>query len=465
MAKTNVTSTRPRGELPLVERFFLPVQQFLGISSSGGIVLLGATVLALGLANSPWGDAFHHFWELRVGIRLGPWQLGGTLHHFINDGLMAVFFFLVGLEIKREVIAGELSSISTAMLPMVAALGGMVAPAALYALLNAGGAGGAGWGVPMATDIAFALGVLALLSSRVPPGLKVFLAALAIVDDIGAVLVIAVFYSGGVDAAALGLGAALLLLAMAANAAGVRQPWAYGVIGFALWGAVAMSGVHTTVAGVLLALTIPVRTRVNEGEFLADARRALDDFDRAAVVTAVDPRVTVLSNTDHHRALEELESLADKAQPPLIRMEHSLHGLVAFGIMPLFALANAGVTVSGAGLAGAITNPVALGVLAGLVVGKPLGIVGLSWLAVRAGIASLPAGVTWRMVAGVGLLGGIGFTMALFIAGLAFAAPEMLDTAKVGVLVASAVAGLAGWWVLRSALPGGPAEGSAAAPV
>lgn len=437
--------------LPLVERFFSPIQQFTRISSSGGIVLLATTIVALIWANTAWGASYHHLWESQVGVRVGPWSLAGTLHQFINDGLMAVFFFLVGLEIKREVLAGELSSVRSAALPMVAAVGGMIVPAGLYAVLNVGGAGVHGWGIPMATDIAFALGVLALLGSRVPSGVKVFLAALAIVDDIGAVLVIAVFYSGGINVVALGAAAVLLLVSVAANAAGVRQPWAYGAVGFALWGAVAMSGIHTTVAGVLLALTIPVRTRVNESDFLAQAQGALDEFERAAVVTTENPRVTVLSNTRHHTALEELESLADQARPPLIRMEHSLHGLVAFGIMPLFALANAGVVISGASMTGAFTSPLALGIVVGLVVGKPLGIMGLSWLAVRLGIASLPTGVTWRMITGVGLLGGIGFTMALFIAGLAFESPLLLDTAKMGVLVGSIIAGVVGWLLLRSA--------------
>ena len=456
------------GSEPLVERLLAPFRSFAHTASAGGVVLLATTALALGWANSPWADGYHHLWETSLGLQIGGWAPRTTLHHLINDGLMAVFFFLVGLEIKREMIAGELASIRRAALPMVAALGGMVVPAALYAIANRGGPGAPGWGIPMATDIAFALGVLALLGDRVPIGLKVFLAALAIVDDIGAVLVIAVFYSGGVSWAALGSAGALLVLAAVANAAGVRRPSSYAAIGVALWAAVLLSGVHATVAGVLLAMTIPVRTRIAEGTFLRKARQALADFDAAALVTSADPRTTVLSNTGHHTALEELETLCEAAQPPLIRMEHALHGVVAFGIMPLFALANAGVTLDGSALSEALSHPVTIGTFVGLLFGKPIGIVIFSWIAVRLRWAALPAGVTWRSLTGAGVLGGIGFTMALFIAALAFPAPRdgsavgeslLLDEAKVGVLAASTLAGLVGWLLLRSSPRGlGPSS-------
>ncbi|MDQ3951237.1 MAG: Na+/H+ antiporter NhaA [Gemmatimonadota bacterium] len=437
------------GSEPLVEKLLAPFRRFAATASAGGIVLLAATAVALVWANSPWSESYHQLWETAVTLGVADWTLRTDLHHVINDGLMAVFFFVVGLEIKREVLAGELASLRRAALPMVGALGGMVVPASLYALVNAGGSGASGWGVPMATDIAFALGVLALLGDRVPTGLKVFLAALAIVDDIGAVLVIAVFYSGGVAWGALGAAGAALILAAGANAAGVRRPWAYAGLGLALWAAVLASGVHGTVAGVLLAMTIPVRTRIDEAAFLSGARRALDDFGAAAVVTAIDPATTVLSNVDHHTAIEELETLAEQAQPPLIRLEHALHGPVAYGIMPLFALANAGVSLGAGEMRDALGSPVTLGVLLGLLVGKPLGITGFSWLAVRFGVAALPDGVTWRMLAGAGVLGGIGFTMALFIASLAFGEAALLDAAKLGVLSASAVAGVAGWLLLR----------------
>jgi NhaA family Na+:H+ antiporter len=466
-AAPRAASSHVVGE-PLVERLLAPFLRFAHTASAGGVVLLVTTAIALGWANSPWAASYHHLWETPLGLSIGGWAPVTTLHHLINDGLMAVFFFLVGLEIKREMMAGELASIRRAALPMVAALGGMVVPAALYALVNRGGAGSAGWGIPMATDIAFALGVLALLGDRVPTGLKVFLAALAIVDDIGAVLVIAIFYSGGVSWPALGAAAALLTLSAAANAAGVRRPSSYAVIGVALWAAVLLSGVHATVAGVLLAMTIPVRTRIAEGTFLNEARRALDAFDEAALSTSGDPGTTVLGNTGHHAALEELEALTEAAQPPLIRMEHALHGVVAFAIMPLFALANAGVTLDASALSAAITHPVTIGAFIGLLFGKPVGIVLFSWVAVRLRWAALPAGVTWRSLSGAGVLGGIGFTMALFIAALAFPAPRdgsavgqslLLDEAKVGVLAASTLAGIIGWLLLRDSPRGlGPAS-------
>src|SRR5574338_382101 len=275
----------PSPGAPLVERVLAPFRRFARTASASGIVLLAATAIALAWANSPWAESYHHLWELPIGGTLGAASFRTTLHHVINDGLMAVFFFVVGLEIKREILAGELASVKTAALPMIAALGGMVVPAAIYALINAGGPGSPGWGVPMATDIAFALGVLALLGDRVPTGLKVFLAALAIVDDIGAVLVIAVFYSSGIDWGPLAGAGALLLLAAGLNRAGARRPWTYGAIGLALWATVLLSGIHATVAGVLLAFAIPVRTRLNEREFLTKAYHTLENFDRAAAVT------------------------------------------------------------------------------------------------------------------------------------------------------------------------------------
>jgi NhaA family Na+:H+ antiporter len=451
----------PGPDAPLVERVLAPFRRFAGTASASGIVLLAVTAIALGWANSPWADSYHHLWELPIGGTLGPASFRTTLHHVINDGLMAVFFFVVGLEIKREILAGELASVKTAALPMIAALGGMVVPAAIYAAINAGGPGSPGWGVPMATDIAFALGVLALLGDRVPTSLKVFLAALAIVDDIGAVLVIAVFYSAGIAWGPLVAAVGLLALAVALNRAGARRPWTYGAVGLALWGTVLLSGIHATVAGVLLAFAIPVRTRLDERQFLIGARRALNDFDAAATVTLQDPNTSVLSNVGHHTALDELETLCQKAQPPLIRLEHALHAAVAFGIMPIFALANAGVKVDAAAFAIAVSHPVTLGAAFGLLLGKPLGIVVFSWMAVRLGLAQLPRGTSWAAISAVAVLGGIGFTMALFIAGLAFpsltANGDLLDAAKLGILGASAIAGIAGSALLANALKAAPA--------
>jgi NhaA family Na+:H+ antiporter len=428
-----------------------PFRRFASASSASGLILLATTAIALAWANSPWAASYHHLWETPLRLGLGGWSTEWTLHHVINDGLMAVFFFLVGLEIKRETIAGELRTVRSAALPMIAAAGGMIVPAVLYSIINRGGPGRGGWGVPMATDIAFALGALALLGNRVPVGLKVFLAALAIVDDIGAVLVIALFYSGGVSWTALGIATAILALAALANSSGVRRPWPYALLGVALWVAVLASGVHATIAGVMLAFAIPVRTRVDGRAFLAGARRALEDFDAAATVTAESPDTTVLSNSDHHTAVEELETLCELAQPPLIRMEHALHQLVAFGIMPLFALSNAGISLGGDAMRQGIGNPVAIGAFIGLLLGKPLGIAGFSMVAIRAGVASLPGNVTARMLIGAGILAGIGFTMALFIAGLAFPDPGRLAAAKLGVFAGSAAAGVIGYRWLRQA--------------
>lgn len=429
---------------PLIDRILEPFAQFAHTASAGGIVLLVCTAIALLWANSPWAASYHHFWELEIAFGAGPFAFRSTLHHLINDGLMVIFFFLVGLEIKREVLIGELASLRRAALPAAAALGGMLVPAALYAVWNLGGPGSAGWGIPMATDIAFALGVLALLGNRVPTGLKVFLAALAIVDDIGAVLVIAIFYTEQVSWTALAAAGAFLLLAVAANAAGVRRPWAYSLIGVCLWGAVLASGVHATVAGVLLAMAIPSRTRINEDEFLARARQSVEAFERGC-----GPGTNVLTNQAQQEALLTLEALCEQAQAPLQTVERKLHGIVAFGIMPIFALANAGVHLGGEGQAMSLANPVTLGIIFGLVLGKPLGITLFSWLAVRGGVAELPRGVTWRLIHGVSWLAGIGFTMSLFVAGLAFpVAPALLDAAKIGILAASLVAGLLGWFLL-----------------
>jgi NhaA family Na+:H+ antiporter len=412
---------------------------------AGGLVLLVCAAIALIWANSPWEHGYHALWETQISIGVATAHASLTLHEVVNDGLMAVFFFLVGLEIKREILVGELATMRQAALPVAAALGGMIVPALLFVAFNASTHGTRGWGIPMATDIAFALGVLALLGNRIPTSLRVFLSALAIADDLGAVLVIALFYTATISWGALAAAAALLLLSIVANAVGVRATWAYALIGLALWVAVLLSGVHATVAGVLLAFTIPTRTRIDESAFLAGARDALADFHDAHT-----PEKTVLSSRAHQVALERLDTLADHAQAPLVRLEHGLNGIVNFGIMPVFALANAGVPLSGSGHL--VTSPVALGVLAGLFLGKPIGISLATWLSVRSGIASVPADVTRRMLFGVALLGGIGFTMSLFIAGLAFGgSEELLTAAKLGTFTASLLAGIAGWLVLRRA--------------
>jgi len=426
-----------------IERLLLPARRLLHAAPAGGLVLLACAAIAMVWANSPASHSYHVLWETPIAIGVGDWHAGLSLHAIVNDGLMAVFFFLVGLEIKREVLVGELASMRQAALPVAAALGGMIVPALLFLALNAGGPAARGWGIPMATDIAFALGVLALLGDRFPPALRVFLSALAIADDLGAVLVIALFYTASVSWSALGAAAALLVLSLVANAVGVRAAWAYALIGVALWAAVLLSGVHATVAGVLLAMTIPSRTVINERALLDGAHAALRDFDLAC-----DTGTTMLSNREHQAALRRLEVLSEKALPPLARLEHGLHGIVTFGIMPLFALANAGVGLRGGGAAMAST--IGLGVAVGLVLGKPIGITLASWLAVRGGFASLPDGIGWRTLIGAAVLGGIGFTMSLFIAALAFGdSAEALTSAKLGTLIASVIAGIAGWTMLR----------------
>jgi NhaA family Na+:H+ antiporter len=442
----DLAASSPLTPVRIVSGVLRPFQQFAQAKSAGGIALLVCTALALGWANSPWSEQYFHLWETPVTIGAPGFGLTESLHHWINDGLMAVFFFLVGLEIKREILVGELASLRQAALPISAAIGGMVVPAALYALLNVGGPGAPGWGIPMATDIAFALGILALLGDRVPIGLKVYLAALAIVDDIGAVLVIALFYTASISWLALGIAAALLGLLMICNVGGLRHPAIYATIGVVVWLAFLESGIHATVSGVLIAMTIPSRTRIDQFEFVEQARGALGEFEAAAREGD-----EVLTSGVQQEAIAVLEDACEGAQAPLQAIEEKLHGVVAFGIMPLFALANAGVRIDGAMLSS--PGPVTTGVALGLIVGKPLGITLASWLAVRAGMATMPGGVTWRLLHGASWLGGIGFTMSLFIASLAFGeGAAQLDAAKIGVLGASLLAGVVGFLVLRPAL-------------
>ena len=431
---------------PLIERVLGPFQRFFSTNASGGLLLLASTAVALIWANSPWSAAYHHLWETSFGIGTPAFGLTLPLHEWVNDALMAVFFFLVGLEIKREVLVGELSTRRSATLPVAAALGGMIVPALLFASVNARGPGASGWGVPMATDIAFALGILALLGNRVPSSLRVFLAALAIADDLGAVLVIAFFYTSAINWGALAGAGLVLLVLIGFNRAGARRPAVYALLGAVMWIFMLKSGIHATIAGVLLALTVPARTRISEDEFLASAEASLADF-RASDAEGT----TVLTNQGHQDALQSLESAADAAQSPLQRMEYSLHGVVAFLIMPIFALANAGVSL-GTGVRAAASNPIAIGVALGLLLGKPIGITLASVLAVRSGVADLPTDATWGHVHGAAWLGGIGFTMSLFIAGLAFSTPAQLDIAKLAVLGASTVAGIVGYMLLRSSI-------------
>ncbi len=416
-----------------------PFQAFAQMESSGGLLLMAAAVAALAWANSPWHAWYTALWHMPVSVGVGDWQLGLPVELWISDGLMAVFFLLVGMEIKREALLGDLANPRQAALPVVAAVGGMAVPALLYVAVDPGSPG---WGVPMATDIAFSLGVLALLGPRVPIGLKLFLTTLAIVDDIGAVLVIALFYTGALSWGYLLAGGAVLAGLVTLNRLDVRSPLAYACLGVALWLAFFRSGIHPTVAGVLLAMTIPARARIDADAFVRQGRSILDAFARGGGLGA-----DVDSSLDQQAAVDALEAVCDHVQSPLQQLEHGLHPWVTFVILPLFALANAGVRLVDAGAG--LLDATSLGIIAGLVIGKPLGIALFSRLAVRLGWADLPAGVTWRHIGAVGCLAGIGFTMSLFIAHLAFE-PTAVASARVGILVASGIAGGLGWALLRS---------------
>ena len=425
-------------------RLIGPFQEFAAKETSGGILLLLCTLAALAWANSPWAHGYVAFWHTLVTVGIGGFTLSHDLHFWVNDALMGIFFFVVGLEIKRELLVGELAEPRQAALPIAAAAGGVIVPALIYAAFNAGTPGAAGWGIPMATDIAFVIAVMALLGDRVPLSLKVFLTALAIVDDIAAVLVIAVFYTAQIHGMALGVAALCVAASLVANRLGVRHPLPYALIGGALWLAVLQSGVHATIAGVALALTIPSRTVLAPVEFLSHSRAVLDHFEGAANKESI-----VMRDEELQSAIEALEDSCEKVQPPLHRLEERLHPWVTFVIMPLFALANAGVAFRG-DIAATLSQPVTLGVMLGLLFGKPIGITLAAWLAVRSKLAALPDGIGWLQIHGAGWLGGIGFTMSLFVAGLAFEDDKLL-TSKVGILAGSLLAGIAGSLLLQRA--------------
>jgi NhaA family Na+:H+ antiporter len=417
-------------------------REFARREASGSLLLLAATIVAFAWANSPWWPFYDRLWAIEVGVGAEGSRLSLSVLHLINDGLMAIFFFVVGLEIKRELIAGELASPRRAALPMVAAVGGMVVPAAIYAAFNAGTDASAGWGIPMATDIAFALAVMSSLGPRMPGALKVFLTALAIVDDLGAILVIAVFYSHGVAWGWLGMAGVFLLVLVGFNLLQVRNPLLYALPGLVVWAAFLHSGIHATVAGVLVAMTIPARRRIDAREFLDRAGRHLELFGQGSEF-----RSARLTNSTQEEAIHDLEQATEEVLAPLTRFEHGLHPWVTYAILPVFALANAGVRVVGgesALWAGALT----LGVVLGLVIGKQFGITLFAWLAVRSGLAELPPDVDWREVWATAWLGGIGFTMSLFIANLAFSDAALLASSKLAILTASILSALGGWLIL-----------------
>jgi Na+:H+ antiporter, NhaA family len=437
---------------PLFKRVLSPFEDFLQHHSAGGIVLIVATLATLAVANSPWGEAFHHFWEQPVGFFFGTgFRLQLSLHHWVNDALMALFFLLVGLELKREILVGELSSLKDAALPIIAAAGGMIMPALIYLGLNSSGAAAHGWGIPTATDIAFAIGILVLLGDKVPRNLIIFLTALAIADDLGAVLVIALFYTSSLNYAALS-GAAITLGVLALlNRGGIRSAVPYWAVGVVLWYLVLLSGIHATLAGIMLALTIPAKPAHAPAEFDRRLNALLGDLSVSAAGDSMEP----LSNQRMAVAAANVERAAVLVQSPLRHIEHSLSPWVTFLIIPLFALANAGVDFRELNLLASLREPITLGVMLGLVIGKFIGISAFSWMAIASGLGRLPNGVQWRHILGAAWLGGIGFTMSLFIGQLAFADAALVEEAKVGILFGSLLAAVFGvvWLAISNRKP------------
>ena len=443
----------PEARLPalrVAQAMRRPIERFLHIEAASGILLIIAATTALVWANSPWAHSYEALWYTPFRIGLGDWTMERSLHFWINDLLMAVFFLVAGLEIKREMVHGALSDIKRAALPIAAAIGGMLVPATIYASMNATGPGAHGWGVPMATDIAFAVGVLMLLGRRVPPALRVLLLAFAVIDDLGAILVIAVFYSSGlaVDGLMVALGGVFVMWLF--GRMGVR-PGASLILPFLLiWGGLYRAGIHPTIAGVIMGLMAPAQAWYGPAGFLRTAQKALLKFEQRA--EAGDTGAALME------PLEEIGFASREAVAPVVRLEHQLHSWVAYGIMPLFALANAGVAMGGIEFSEPGALAVTGGVALGLLVGKPVGVLVFSWVAVRLRLCVLPQGVNWSGMLIVGVAGAIGFTMAIFIAELAYGDPDLLAVAKLGVLAATAVAAVAALVLGRILLPAQPAE-------
>lgn len=422
-----------------------PINKFISNSIASGAVLFLAAITALILSNSPLADAFHHIWEHHFVIAFDTYVLDYNLHHWINDGLMSIFFFVVGLELKRELVAGELSKPKQAMMPIFAAIGGMVVPGAIYYFININATteSANGWGIPMATDIAFALGVLYLLGDKVPTSLKVFLTALAIIDDLGAVLVIAFFYTSDISVANLIIGGLLLGVLYLGNRLGVRSALFYAIIGVGgVWLAFLTSGVHATIAAVLVAFTIPVDVKIREKEYIKKMKSLINDFDECT------PSSVTTITEDQQKVLSEISKYTNAAMTPLQKLEHSMHPFVAFIIMPLFALANAGVTFTG-DLSSNLHSPVTMGVFFGLLVGKVVGVFGMVYILTKLKIAEMPNNTNYTQILGVAFLAGIGFTMSLFVTTLAFTEMHYQVEAKLGIFLASFIAGVLGYTILK----------------
>jgi Na+:H+ antiporter, NhaA family len=426
---------------PWIDRIHQPFQRFLALEASSSLLLLAATVLALAWANSPWAESYQHWLHLPLAVRIGSFELSLSFGHFVNDALMGIFFFVVGMEIKRELAIGELSSASKALLPAIAALGGMLIPAGIYAAFHWGEPTIRGWGVPMATDIAFAVAALSVFGARVPSGLKVFLLALAIGDDIGAVAVIAVFYTADVSLPWLAWAIGGLVITFAMNLSGVRTYSVYLVVGGLVWLAMHESGVHATIAGVALGLLTPARPLDAVLDRTTLVQRGIAWLEQLGEV--------VEGGSDHagharHRITRQFHAVTRATLSPIDELTNLLHPWVAFVIMPLFALCNAGVVLDASALSEPVAARVSLGIGLGLLLGKPLGITLFAWLAVRAGLAQLPRGVGWSQIVATGFLAGIGFTVALFVASLAFSDPGHGAAAKVGILLGSLCATILG---------------------
>jgi NhaA family Na+:H+ antiporter len=433
-----------------IERFFTPLENFVYKQTTAALFLVLATVLALILANSPWNALAQAIAGMEAGVVFHHWQFLLPLKEWISSGLMALFFFLIGLELKRETLAGRLRHPQQISVIVMAALGGMIFPALIYWAINHGAAGAHGWAITMATDTAFAIGVLALLAKKVSYGISIFLTAMAIFDDIGAIAIISLFYAHEVQIGALLLGMTTLAVLVLVNAAGVRNGWVYGLLGFVLWLFIYHSGVHATLAGLLLAVAIPARTRLGQTSFLEEIRGLLSIFETKQVERyelGLDSRI--LGAEEQHSLATDIEETIRAASTPLQRWETFLIYPIGIIVLPLFALFNAGVSLSGQEIAAAITSPVTLGIIAGLVIGKPLGVSLLVYAGLQLKLGKLPEGMSFTEVVGAGLLGGIGFTMSLFIATLSFEHyPHMVDAAKTGILFASLIsATLASLWI------------------
>ncbi len=423
------------------DRVLTPLEEFIHRQTTSGVLLMLCAVVALYVANSQWNEAYHHLLELPFTIGVPGFQLSKSLHHWINDGLMAIFFFVVGLELKREILVGELADPKHAVLPIVAAIGGMLVPVFFYISFNPEGHTLNGWGVPMATDIAFALGALALLGKRVPKNLLTFLVALAIVDDLGAVLVIALFYTETINIPALAIAAAMLGLLVSLNLGGIRRPLPYILLGVVLWIAMLKSGVHATLAGIFLAFTIPMRPKYDPDRFLLQINGMVEQIKRA-----YRREENIVINDEMRSRVRALGEGVQLVQAPAQILERKMHLPSAYLVIPIFSLANAGIPIDWSSLGSIVTHPVSVGIAAGLVLGKLIGIAGFSWVAVRLGLTSLPHGLNFKHIIGVALMGGIGFTMSIFIAELGFAHhAEDLLMAKTGILFASALAGVSGF--------------------